>query len=190
MTKTRLCAVLAIFATLGLGEAARAAAHWSINPAHSRIGFGVDAVGYPRTSGVFRRFEGHIDIDFQRPERSRVTFRVDANSLDVGSAAFNAYLESDGFLNATRHPDIDFVSRSVSKLDERTLRVAGDLTLLGVTRPLAVEVKVERDPHGARGTLGFEAHARINRLEFGMNAGFPIISSEIDLDIAVEAAAS
>ncbi len=73
------------------------------------------------------------------------------------------------------------------KIDDRTIRVDGDLTLLGVTRPLSVEVTVARDPRGAHGRLGFEAHARINRLEFGMNAGFPVVSGEIDLDIAAEA---
>lgn len=180
---TRVC-VVASFVTL-LADAALASARWSIDPAHTRIGFAIDAVGYPRTTGVFRKFEGRVDIDLDRPQLSHVMFQVDANSVDVGSASFNDYLKSDGYLDAARHPQIDFVSRSVAQIDEKTVRVEGDLTLLGVTRPLAVDVTVRRDAAGKK--LEFEAHARINRLEFGMNAGFPVVSGEFDIDIATQA---
>ena len=178
--------VLALLATLIAG-AAPAATRWSIDPAHTRVGFGIDAVGYPRTNGVFRKFDGRIDIDFARPELSHVVFRVDANSVDVGSDSFNDYLKSDGYLDSARHPEIDFTSRSVVQVDDKTVRVEGDLTLLGVTRPLSVNVTVQRDPSGKK--LEFAAHARINRLEFGMNGGFPAVSGELDLDIATRAVA-
>ena len=175
------------YLSVSLPSASIAATRWSIDPAHSRIAFGIDAVGYPRTKGMFRKFSGRVDIDFDRPELSDVMFQVNSSSVDVGSSSFDDYLKSDGYLDAARHPDIEFVSHAVRKIDDRTIRVDGDLTLLGVTRPLSVEVTVARDPRGAHGRLGFEAHARINRLEFGMNAGFPVVSGEIDLDIAAEA---
>ena len=181
---TRLGA-LALLTTLLAGEAP-AATRWSIDPAHTRVGFGIDAVGYPRTNGVFRKFDGRIDIDFARPELSHVAFHVDANSVDVGSASFNDYLKSDGYLDSARHPEIDFTSRSVVEVDDKTVRVEGDLTLLGVTRPLTVEVEVKR-LGGAR--LGFVAHARIDRLAYGMNSGFPIISRDVDLTVSSEALA-
>ena len=65
--------------------------------------------------------------------------------------------------------------------------MTGDLTLLGVTKPLTVDVDVER-PDGRKGPLEFLAKTQINRLEFGMNSGFPLVSRDVDLTIRSEAA--
>jgi polyisoprenoid-binding protein YceI len=73
------------------------------------------------------------------------------------------------------------------KIDERTVRVTGNLTLLGVTRLLDVEVDVEGRGEGSRKRLGFTAKARIDRLSFGMTSGYPVISREVDLVISSEA---
>jgi polyisoprenoid-binding protein YceI len=75
----------------------------------------------------------------------------------------------------------------VEKVDDHTVRVTGDLTLLGVTRPLSVEVAVKRESEGGRTRLAFSAQTRIDRLEFGMNTGFPLVSKDIELVISSEA---
>jgi polyisoprenoid-binding protein YceI len=75
----------------------------------------------------------------------------------------------------------------VEKLDDRHVRVTGDLTLLGVTRPLDVDVEVERRAGGSHARLGFVAKATIDRLAFGMNSGYPVISRNVDLVISSEA---
>ena len=161
--------------------------NWRIDPARTHIAFAIDAVGYPRTEGRFGQFDGQISIDFDRPERSSVAFHVRSGSVDVGSASFGDYLRSSAFLDADAHPSIDFVSTSVQKVSDHEVRVSGELTLLGVTRPLTVDVAVERRP-GGKGRLDFRAQTRINRLEFGMNSGFPLVSNEVDLTIRSEAA--
>ena len=75
----------------------------------------------------------------------------------------------------------DFVSKSILRINDHTVRVSGDLTLLGLRRPLSVEVAVTRGTEGARERLGFLAQTRIDRLAFGMNLGYPLISREVDL---------
>ena len=176
-----------LIASLLLTPVPALGAKLAIDPARTRVGFSIDAVGYPRTHGVFHKFDGRIDVDFDHPERSHVAFRVDAGSADVGSPGFSDYVKSRGWLDAERHPSIDFVSREVRKLDERTVHVTGDLTLLGVTRPLEVDVTVRR-PAESGGRLGFAAHTSINRLEYGMNAGFPVVARDVMLDISTETA--
>ena len=74
----------------------------------------------------------------------------------------------------------------MAKVDDRTVRVTGDLTLLGVTRPLSVEVAVQRQT-GAGARLTFLAKTSIDRLAFGMNSGFPLVSREVELAISSEA---
>ena len=171
--------------TLGIlaqTQAPAAAANWRIDPARTHIAFAIDAVGYPRTHGQFRQFAGRISVDFEHPDKSRVSFHVESVSVDVGSASFDDYLRSDAFLNSTRFPSIDFVSSSVAKVDDHTVRVIGELTLLGVTRPLSVDVAVERE--GGGGRLAFLAKTNIDRLAFGMNSGFPLVSRDVELVIS------
>ena len=79
-----------------------------------------------------------------------------SGSVDVGSASFGDYLRSPAFLDAEMHPSIDFVSSSVEKVSDRAVRVSGELTLLGVTKPLTVDVAVDRPPDG-EGRLTFLA---------------------------------
>jgi polyisoprenoid-binding protein YceI len=76
-------------AALAPAAACLAASRWSIDPARTRIAFTVDAVGYPRTHGEFRKFDGAIAVDIEHPARSRVSFHVEAQSVDVGSSSFN-----------------------------------------------------------------------------------------------------
>lgn len=183
----RLSAIVALFALAQTPMSAWPAARWAINPARTHIAFAIDSLGYPRTKGEFRHFEGRISIDFEHPNRSSVEFRVQSESVDVGSPSFDDYLRSDAFLNAARYPSIDFVSRSVEKIDENTVRVSGELTLLGVTRPLTVDVVVRRETGAGAERFSFQAKTSINRLEFGMNSGFPLVSNAVELVISSEA---
>lgn len=179
----------AALAALALAQGkAPAAANWRIDPARTEIAFAIDAVGFPRTEGRFRRFEGRISVDFDHPERSSVAFRVQAGSVDVGSPSFSDYVRSAAFLDAERHPAIEFVSTSVKRTGRSTVRVSGDLTLLGVTKPLAVDVAVKPVAGDKGRRLDFHAETRIDRLEYGMNSGFPLVSREVRLIITSEAA--
>ena len=163
------------------------AANWKIDPARTHVAFAVDAVGYPRTHGEFRRFDGRISVDFDHPNKSKVVFHVDSKSVDVGSSSFDDYLRSAAFLDVERFPTIAFVSNSVEKIDDHTVRVSGDLTLLGATKPLTVNVAVRREIGGGSARLGFLAATSINRLDFGMTSGFPLVSHDIELVISREA---
>jgi polyisoprenoid-binding protein YceI len=179
-------AVLTIGTFAPAASPALAAANWRIDPARTHIAFAIDAVGYPRTHGQFRQFAGRISVDLDHPDRSSVAFHVQSQSVDVGSPAFDDYMRSAAFLDAAHYPSIDFVSKSVEKVDDHTVRVNGDLTLLGVTRPLDVDVAVQRATGGGE-RLDFLAKTSIDRLAFGMNSGFPLVSREVELVISSEA---
>jgi polyisoprenoid-binding protein YceI len=182
--------VLAILALSLLAQTrapAAASANWRIDPARTRIAFAIDAVGYPRTQGLFRQFAGRIAVDLDHPDRSSVTFHVQSQSVEVGSPSFDDFLRSVAFLDAAHFPSIDFVSNSVDKVDDHTVRVTGELTLLGVTRPLSVDVAVQRNTSGGGERLDFLAKTSIDRLAFGMNSGFPLVAREVELVISSEA---
>jgi polyisoprenoid-binding protein YceI len=183
---TRALLALALIAAT---VAAQARSSWNIDPSQTHVRFWVDAIGWPRTAGEFKSFEGRIDIDFDRPSRSRVDFRVVAKSVDVNSATMDDYLRSAVFLNVARLPSMGFVSTSVEKRDEHHAQVTGDLTMLGVTRPISLDVEVARKLAGIHQRVGFTATGVINRLDFGMNSGYPLISDAIHLTVTTEASA-
>ncbi len=182
------CAGLTLGVLAEIPWPAVASANWRIDPSRTHIVFAIDAVGYPRTQGQFRQFQGRISVDLDHPDKSSVAFHVQSQSVDVGSSPFDDYLRSVAFLDAARFPSIDFVSSSVEKVDDHTVRVTGELTLLGVTRPLSVDVAVQREMSGGSARLAFSAKTSIDRLAFGMNSGFPLVSREVDLVISSEAA--
>jgi polyisoprenoid-binding protein YceI len=180
------CALLGLV-LVAATVAAQARSSWKIDPSQTHVRFWVDAIGWPRTAGEFKSFEGRIDIDFDRPSRSRVEFRVAAKSVDVDSATLDDYLRSAVFLNVANFPDMRFTSTSVEKRDEHLARVTGDLTMLGVTRPISLDVEVARKLAGTNQRVGFKATGVINRLDFGMNSGYPLISDAIHLTVTTEA---
>jgi polyisoprenoid-binding protein YceI len=179
-----VCAALTLGIFAQAHAPAIAAANWRIDPARTHIAFAIDAVGYPRTHGQFRQFAGRISVDLEHPDKSNVSFHVQSQSVDVGSASFDDYLRSVAFLDSTRFPSIDFVSDSVAKVDDHTVRVTGELTLLGVTRPLSVDVEVRHEGTGGGRRLMFLAKTSIDRLAFGMNSGFPLVSRDVELVIS------
>ncbi|MGC2224036.1 MAG: YceI family protein [Methylocella sp.] len=182
------CALLGLV-LIAATVAAEARSSWKIDPSQTHVRFWVDAIGWPRTAGEFKSFEGRIDIDFDRPSRSRVDFRVAAKSVDVNSATMDDYLRSEVFFNVARFPDMRFVSTSVEKRDEHLARVTGDLTMLGVTRPISLDVEVARRLAATNQRLGFKATGTINRLDFGMNSGYPLIGDAIHLTVTTEGSA-
>lgn len=119
---------------------------WSIDPAQTHISFSIDAIGLPRTQGEFRSFDGRIAIDFEHPALSGVSFHVQAQSIDAGSPLLSDVLRSGAFFDAARFAEIDFVSKTIEKIDEQQVRVGGELTMHGVTQPLTVDVAVRPQP--------------------------------------------
>ena len=91
--------------------------------------------------------------------------------MDVNSATLVDYLRSEVFLNVARFPSMGFISTSVEKRDEHHAQVTGDLTMLGVTRPISLDVEVARKLAGSHQRVGFKAIGVINRLDFRHELG-------------------
>jgi polyisoprenoid-binding protein YceI len=168
-------------------HAAIAAQSWRIDEAHTSIGFKIDAVGFPTTLGHFSHYSGRILIDLEHPSKSFTTFTVDSASVDLGSKSFNDFAKSSILLDAAKFPTLSFTSTQVEKLDPSTARVSGNLTMLGVTKPITLTVNVDRDPVTKGRTIGFLADGMIKRSDFGMTSGFPIINDALEIIVKTRA---
>jgi polyisoprenoid-binding protein YceI len=168
-------------------QAAVSAQSWRIDAERTAIGFKIEAVGFPATRGRFTRHEGRILLDFDHPAKSFTSFTVDSDSVELGSKTFNDFVKSAALLDVTRFPTLSFTSTQVEKLDARTARVTGNLTLLGVTKPVAITVSVETEPSGKRRAVAFTATATLKRSDYGMIFGIPLIDDALEITVKTRA---
>ncbi len=153
-----------------------------IDPARTSISFEIEAIGWPTTRGMFRSFDGKINVDLEQPSLSSVVFRVDASSVDAGSSGVTGYIKSESMLNVAKHPTIDFRSSSVQRTGERSVRVTGDMSFFGATLPASFDVDVDRQ--GQSKLLSFTARGVLKRSAFGFISGQPLISDDVKITVA------
>ena len=111
-----------------------------VDPAHSRIAFQVrHLLGTAR--GSFSKFSGTIVVDRERPERSSVSVRIDAASIDTGIVKRDEHLREELF-DVARYPEITFKSRRVTHTGTNSAEIVGDLTMHGVTREITLNVQL------------------------------------------------
>jgi polyisoprenoid-binding protein YceI len=184
--------VLSAAALLSIAAAPAIAAPetFAIDPAHSTAIFRINHLGFSNTWGAFTDVAGTFVVDKDAPANSKVSVVIKTQSVTTNHAKRDDHLRSPDFLNAAEFPEMKFVSTKVEKSGDKTARITGNLTLLGVTKPVVLEaVEVGEGPHPMRKDqyhLGFSAKGKIKRSEFGMNYSVPAIGDDVDLVIEVE----
>jgi polyisoprenoid-binding protein YceI len=181
----RICAL----AWLGLFPALAAAApvNYQIDAAHSSVQFAVTHLGLARIVGRFHQLQGSFGYDAAHIENSSARITVQAGSIDTGHDERDQHLRSDEFFDATRFPAIRFESKSVSGNGSGFV-LSGDLTLLGVIRPVTFQVNKigeGRDPWGGR-RAGFEATTTLKRSDFGMRYMLGPVGDAVTVTVDIE----
>jgi polyisoprenoid-binding protein YceI len=168
---------------------------YTIDPAHSRIGFVARHAMVTKVRGSFNEFEGSGSFDAEDPSRSHLELTIKAASIDTRNADRDAHLRSNDFLDMENHPEITFRSTSVEQLDAETFRVTGDLNIKGVTKPVTVDFEYAGeavDPFG-NNRVGFEGSTTINRKDWGVTWNAPLetggvlVSEKVTLEFEVSA---
>jgi polyisoprenoid-binding protein YceI len=149
---------------------------YTVDPAHSRIGFVARHAMVTKIRGAFNDFEAKLHIDAADPSKSSADVVIQATSIDTRNADRDAHLRGNDFFAMDEHPTITFQSTSAQKLDEQTFRVAGDLTIRGETKPVSIDfdfLGAVRDPWGNL-RVGFEGSLVVNRKDWGLNWNAPL----------------
>ncbi len=187
-----LCLVLALAA-----NAAWAADTYNIDNAHSSVGFAVTHMVISTVKGKFNEFSGSLSLDGSAIQGAKGTIQV--KSIDTGIEKRDNHLRSPDFFDAATYPTITFQSKRVEKKGDETV-VYGDFTMHGVTKELALPIKMKgpiKDPWG-NARIGIEAKAKVNRKDFGLKwnqvleSGGVMVGEEVEIEIngeAVKAAA-
>ena len=179
-------APLAVLSIMTLTQPVFAADQFNIDPVHSWINFSVNHGGFAAAHGRFGEVTGTIDFDQDNVANSSVSVEIKATSIDTNHEARNDHLKSPDFFNVAEFPKLTFNSTSIEKTGENTGLVTGELTMIGSTNLVTLDVtfnKIEGDK------VGFSATAEITPGDFGMAkvAGFgmgPSVQISIDLEAA------
>ncbi len=169
---------------------------YSIDPAHTRLGFVARHAMVAKVRGAFTEFSGTAHVDTADPSKSSVSLTMVAKSITTGQQQRDDHLRSGDFFDSEPHPEITFVSTSVDRDgDGDQWSITGDLTIKGVTRPVSVDFTYTgsaKDPYG-NVRIGFEGEAAINRRDWGLTwnaaleTGGVLVSDKVKLEFDVSA---
>jgi polyisoprenoid-binding protein YceI len=168
---------------------------YTVDPSHTRIGFVARHAMVTKVRGSFNAFEATAQIDADDITRSTVQVTIDVDSIDTRNEQRDGHLRSNDFLDIANHPQITFVSTSVTPVSDDVVRVTGDLTIKGESRPVSIDFTYEgaaTDPFGNE-RVGFEGSVVINRKDWGitwnaaLEAGGVLVSDKVTLEFEVSA---
>ena len=185
----RLSALLALLACLPAvaGEPAR----YAFDPVHTRVMFAIDHAGFSKAIGTISGSQGSLHFDVEDWSSARLDVVVPMHRLDMGDSGWSASVFAPRFLDVKRHPQARFVATDgLQRQLANRGRACGQLTLHGVTRPLCLDVvlnKAGRYPLPPfRRTIGFSATATLKRSDYGMTSWQSLVGDDVELRIEAE----
>ncbi|WP_434709202.1 YceI family protein [Pseudomonas sp. R1-1] len=155
---------------------------------HAFVDFKISHLGYSFITGTFKDIDGKFSFDAAKPEDSKIEFNVNTASVFTNHAERDKHIASADFLNASKFGKATFVSTSVKSTGANTADVTGDLTLLGVTKPVVVKATFlgeGKDPWGGY-RAGFEGTTTIKRSDFGKQKDLGPKSDAVELYVSFE----
>ena len=183
----------ALLSALVAAPAFAAPVEYTIDSNHTQVRFGWNHFGFSNLEGIFEKVSGTFVYDADNAAGSSVTASIDLSAIDTGVDKLNEHLATPDFFDVAKFGTATYKSTKVSAAGEGKLTVEGDLTVHGVTKPVTLDVTVNKiGPHGMtkKPSAGFDATATIKRSDFGVGQYVPNVSDEIRLEITVEATES
>lgn len=180
---------VALFAAVS-GPAIAAPVTYEIDPNHTNVVAGWTHFGYSNPVASFHDVDGTIVYDADHVGQSSVNVTLPLTGLSTGVPKFDEHLRSADFFDAEKFPTITFRSTKVEPAGEKKLRVFGDLTVHGVTKPAVLDVTLNKagpHPMTKREAIGFDATTTLRRSDFGVDKYAPNVSDEVTIRITTEA---
>lgn len=180
----------AAFGLVFAGSAAAAPVTYKIDPNHTDVIASWSHFGFSHPVAHFGKVDGSIVYDAAKVSASSVSVTIPLSGLDSHVGDFDEHLKSADFFDAAKFPTITFKSTKVEAAGDKKLKITGDLTVHGVTKPVVLDTtinKVADHPMAKRGAAGFDASTTIKRSDFGVGKYAPNVSDEVTIRITTEA---
>lgn len=188
----RNLALSVLIATTPLAATAEMA-RYELDSEHTTVFFTVDHIGFAKTLGIFGDVQGSFDYDAETRELANVQVVIASNSVNTFHDARDGHVKNKDFLHVSEFPEIKFIAGSGEPSAADAGTVTGDLTILGVTQPITLNVvlnKAETYPFGhKRFVLGLSIDTELHRSDFGMTYGVEngLVGDQVDINIETEA---
>lgn len=186
MKRIVLAAALSLFAASAFAEPLT----YKMDPNHTLVLASWSHFGFSHPSANFGQVDGSIVYDADDVSASSVEVTLPLAGLTSFVPDFDEHLRSDDFFDAAKYPNATFKSTSVESAGENKLKVTGDLTIKDITRPVVLDVTLNKaapQPQSGREAIGFDATATIKRSDFGVGMYVPNVGDEVTLRITTEA---
>lgn len=179
--------------TLGIFAALSASAEkltYEIDPNHSGVNFAVRHF-FNDVNGSFGEFSGTVTLDTDDVTKSSTKASIQAKSVNTNNNKRDGHLQKDDYFNVAKFPTLEFESTEWEKIDDDTYKVTGNLTILGVSKPVTMEVdylgKMDGTGHyEGLEIIGFKGATKIKRSDWGLDAGGPIVGDDVEITVSVQ----
>jgi polyisoprenoid-binding protein YceI len=186
---------LLLLALLQAAQPATPTNKWTADPAHSAVGFRVRHLGITWVNGTFKQWAIDLNYDPANPVAASVVARIQAASVDTDNERRDNDLRSSNYLATDSFPEITFTSRKVERAGDGggRLRISGELTVRGVTRPVVLDAEVGGVLTTARGRrTAFTATTTIRRQDYEITLnrlmeGAQVVGDDVRITIDIEA---
>lgn len=186
MKRPLLAAALALASTVAFA----APLTYKIDANHTDVVASWSHFGFSNPIAHFGKVDGNITYDPANVGASKVEVTIPLSGLNSHVGDFDDHLRSADFFDAEKFPNITFKSTSVKAAGKGKLKVTGDLTIKGVTKPVVLDVTINKtgvQPLAKREAAGFSATATVKRTDFGLGLYAPNVSDQVKLSITTEA---
>ncbi|MEY3580953.1 MAG: hypothetical protein RI984_2057 [Pseudomonadota bacterium] len=188
MKKMTQC-LSALLLTMTASAALAAPETYVLDGSHTYPRFSYSHLGFSTQLSRFNTTTGKVVFD-KAAKSGSVDIEIDAKSVDTGSTLFNQHIQGEDFLDTAKYPKAIFKSTNVVFEGEKPVKVEGNLTIKGVTKPVTLIVtSFQAMPHPMqkKDAIGANAHTTIKRSEFNAGKYAPNVGDEVRIDIAIEA---
>ncbi len=172
----------------GQPDAARVAAGtYSVDNNHAQIQWTVNHFGFNDYFGIFGQPTGSLTIDPAKPNDAKVSVTIPVSELATSRADLTKHMLTPDFLDAAKFPTAKFESTKVVATGN-TAKVTGNLTLLGVTKPVVLDATFTgagNNPMSQKATIGFHGETTIKRSDFGMTKFVPFVGDDVKIAISI-----
>ncbi len=166
---------------------------YDIDTAHTQVIFSWNHFGFSNPSASLEKISGDFQLDTADITKSSISVTLPLDGLHTGVPKLDEHLKSADFFEAAKYPDITFKSTKVEKSGANGLKIVGNLTVHGVTKPVTLNAKINKigeNPMSKKASAGFDATTTIKRSEFGVDKYVPGVSDEIPVHITFDSHAA
>ena len=163
--------------------------NYVLDPAHGKITWSVDHMGFSTYVGQFTDVSAKLDLNVANPSESDLEAVIATDSVGTLNDQLDAHLKTADFFDTAKFPTARFEATGIRLSDRDSAQITGNLTLRGITRPVIIDADFNQagiNPVDQKYTLGFDGRALIKRSDFGIEYGLPMLGDEVTLNLEAE----